>query len=177
MHKDSRQACERAQVSIDLHVSIDGLAPGPSIQSDSAVGNSHSIPAHTWQPLFPISVLQPVPGSIPEAGSGVCKYLSQHHSYWIKVVNITRQLVPLWYPQVNELARMSEQEVSEYRKQLNGIKVGTADKLCSCRRPLTRLCCQLQPHCRLVCGSQDCFSSSASNCLLAQKSCLLCVHI
>lgn len=28
--------------------------------------------------------------------------------------------------QVNELARMSEQEVSEYRKQLNGIKVGTA---------------------------------------------------
>lgn len=26
--------------------------------------------------------------------------------------------------QVNELARMSEQEVSEYRKQLNGIKVG-----------------------------------------------------
>ena len=28
--------------------------------------------------------------------------------------------------QVNELARMSEQEVSEYRKQLNGIKVGAA---------------------------------------------------
>lgn len=28
--------------------------------------------------------------------------------------------------QVNELARMSEQEISEYRKQLNGIKVGAA---------------------------------------------------
>ena len=28
--------------------------------------------------------------------------------------------------QVNELARMSEQEVSEYRKQLNGIKVRAA---------------------------------------------------
>ena len=28
-------------------------------------------------------------------------------------------------PQVNELARMSEQEISEYRKQLNGIKVSS----------------------------------------------------
>ena len=42
-----------------------------------------------------------------------------------------QQAVPLligqWVcMQVNELARMSEQEVSEYRKQLNGIKVGAA---------------------------------------------------
>lgn len=31
--------------------------------------------------------------------------------------------------QVSELARMSEQEINEYRKQLNGIKVGAAAAL------------------------------------------------